>query len=114
MLIEIVMTFALILYFMAYFVARKGGKYWWTHVLVALSAFILDAYGTYQMYLLDLSGAGWVTVTHTSLTLLAISLFFVQAFLGVTRQRDRHIFFAKNIFLPMWVISFFSGFLYIL
>ena len=114
MTIEIIMTVALLLYFVAYFVARHAGRYWWAHIIVACVAFAMDAWGTYIMWKMDLPLTGWVPITHTVLTLTAIALFFVQAGLGALRMREKHILFAKWIFLPAWVISFMSGFLFAL
>ena len=114
MSLEIIMTVALVLYFLAYWVARKAGRFWWAHILVALVAFALDAWGTYLMWAMDLRLTGWVVTVHTALTLTAIALFFVQASLGALRRRQQHIFFAKWVFLPAWVLSFLSGFLFAL
>ena len=114
MTIEIIMTVALVLYFVAYWVARKAGRYWWAHIVVALVAFGMDAWGTYIMWRMDLPLSGWVPIVHTTLTLIAIALFFVQAGLGALRRRQAHILFAKWVFLPAWVISFMSGFLFAL
>jgi len=113
-MIELIMTIALVLYFVAYFVARRGKQYMLWHIPIALIAFTFDLYGTWIMFNLDLTGVGIVTTIHTTLTLIAISLFFIQGYLGVTKQRAKHIFFAQKIFLPMWVISFASGGLYLL
>ncbi len=113
-MIELIMTVALVLYFVAYFVARHGKKRRLWHIPIAITGFVFDLYGTMMMYNLDLEGVGTVTIIHTTLTLIAISFFFVQGYLGMTRQRAKHIFFAQKIFLPMWVISFASGGLYLL
>ena len=86
-------------------------------------AFALDAWGTYIMWRMDLPLSGWVPIVHTSLTLTAIALFFVQGAMGARvlfggsgrrRWRLRHAFFAKWVFLPAWALSFFSGFLFAL
>ena len=64
-----------------------------------------------MMWEMNLSELSTIMILHTSLTLIAISLFFVQGYLGILRKRKAHIFFAKTVFLPIWIISYFSGFL---
>ena len=113
-MIELLMTEALLLYFFAFYLARSFPKERWRHVFVACIAFILDAGATYKMWQMDLHLDNWVVVVHTYLGLIALSLFVVQAVLGIMRKRKQHIFFAKFVFLPMWVISYFSGFLFFL
>jgi len=113
MILEILMTIALAIYFLGYYIARNGAKYWYLHIPVVFVAFIMDMYATYLMFLVDSDLTGWIVITHTSLTLIAISLFLVQATLGLLRKRKYHIMFAQRVFLPMWVISYSSGFLFI-
>jgi len=113
-MIEILMTFALAFYFLAFWLARKYKKERWKHISIACFAFALDVAATYQMWLMDLHLDNWVVKLHTILGLVAISLFLVQGTLGIMRKRKLHIFFAKYIFLPFWVISYSSGFLFFL
>ena len=111
------MTIAIVLYFVAFYIAKKGGEFWWTHIVVAIVAFLFDAYGTYLMWeigvwegIVDIFTIRFV---HTSLSVLALLLFFVQAGLGVARKPKAHRWFAVKIFLPTWVVAYMSGFLMI-
>lgn len=113
MLIEILMTVALALYFLAFYLARKV-KWRPVHITVALIAFFIDVQATIMMYQMDLHLDNWVVILHTYLGLLALSLFLVQGYLGMMRKRKQHIFFAKYIFLPVWVVSYSSGALFFL
>jgi len=101
------------LYFIAYYVARSGSP-WYYHVVIAFVAFGWDGWGTWKMFQLDVESNSWIITTHTGLTLIALSLFVVQGYLGVTGQKGKHVFFAEKIFLPAWVISFASGGLFML
>ena len=112
MILEVIITVAMVMYFMAYFIAKSNTSGWWTHIPVAIAAFILDMYATFLMWEGDFTNASWVVIVHTGLTLIAIALFFVQGYLGIMRKREAHIFFAKRVFLPAWVISYSSGFLF--
>jgi len=114
-MIELLMTIALILYFVAYFIARNKGKYFLAHVPIALIGFIFNLYGTFIM-LTTLNTVNYtpILIIHISLTLLALSLFFIQGYLGITEQAKKHRFFAEKIFLPVWIISFLSGFLFLI
>lgn len=113
-MIETLMTIALGLYFLAFYFARKYKKERWKHIVTASVAFIIDAYATYIMFQMDLHLDNWVVIVHTYLGLIALSLFLVQGTLGALRKRKQHIFFAKYIFLPTWVVSYSSGFLFFL
>ena len=106
-IIELCMTIALLFYFAAYFVARKGGKHWYLHIGVAITALTLDVYGTYIMFNMS-EDIRWSF--HTISSMVAILLFGVQAFLGMKRLKKLHVLFAKWIFLPTWAVSFSSGF----
>lgn len=114
-MIEMLMTFALMLYFTAFICARKlPRELLLVHIIVALVAFSFDVGATIIMWKMDLQLDNWVVYLHTWLGIIALSLFLVQGTLGIMRKRKAHIFFAKYIFLPMWVISYSSGFLFFL
>ncbi len=111
------MTIAIILYFAAFYIAKKRWGLWWTHIPVAVVAFFFDAYGTYLMWeigvwdgMIDIFTIQFV---HTSLSVVALALFFAQAGLGMARKPRAHRWFAVKIFLPTWVIAYMSGFLMI-
>ena len=114
MILEILMTIAMLLYIAAYFIAIYGGGYWVYHILIAIIAFVMDMYATFLMVTMPVIDSTWVITLHMTLTLIAISLFFVQAYLGLMRNRKYHIIFAKRVFLPVWVVSYLSGFLFFL
>ena len=116
------MSLALVLYFVAFFAARRV---WAGHIVAALSALSLDLYATYLMEVLRLE-RGLVFGTypfflklHTAIALLALFAFACQATLGilakrrVERARQVHVYSAKFFFLPVWVAAYASG-MYIL
>ncbi|MAG12667.1 hypothetical protein CL630_02525 [bacterium] len=108
--IELCIAVALVLYFLAFFIARKRGKWWYFHIWVAVVAFVLDAYGTYVMWTMA-ADVKWDF--HTISSIVALALFSIQAGLGIFRRKKLHVLFAKWIFLPTWVVSFLSGFVYL-
>lgn len=122
MMIELLMTVALAMYFLAYYIIKKTSLHWFVHVAIALVAFAFDAYGTYLMTTMASSAYSYAMIIHTTLTVAALSLFFIQGGLGLLTYyypkykrinfKKEHAFFARTIFLPMWVVSFFSGFVF--
>lgn len=121
--IEMFMTIALVLYSVAFVLARK--KQARTHVFIALLGFLFDLYATYLMSTFNqyttLGSQSVVIQVHTWLAILALSMFFVQAILGVAtyldrrdphlfiKHRRRHITFAKWVFFPTWIVAYLSG-----
>jgi len=106
------MTIALILYFASYIIARRRGPYFMTHIPIAIIGFLFDMYATFLMYILPHKhDYGIVLTIHTTLTLIAISLFVVQSYYGIRRYRDKHRLFAEKVYLPMWIVAYMSGFL---
>lgn len=110
--IELLMIIALLMYFVAWYMAAYKRTLY--HIPVAIIAFVMDIYGTYLMYSLK-DGVMFtgellsVINIHTFLSLLAISFFAIQAYLGFTRKIAKHKLFAAKVFLPVWGISFVSG-----
>lgn len=111
-MIETLITVALLFYFLAYFIARSRKYPLFVHVAFAATGFLFDMYATYLMSNVDQSNPSTVVTIHTTLTLIAIALFGVQATLGILHKREAHIWFAQKVFLPMWIISYLSGFLF--
>ncbi|MDD5376723.1 MAG: hypothetical protein PHH16_01265 [Candidatus Gracilibacteria bacterium] len=107
--IELLMTVALFLYGIAYAMARNKNKY---HKAVAAVGFSMDTYGTMLMF--QIKKGVWMTGilasdVHTILSLAALSLFFIQLTLGLTRKIKWHRRFALRIFFPVWALAFLSG-----
>ena len=113
-MIEVLMTMALLLYFFAFYLARSFPQERWRHIFVACLAFALDVGATIKMFQMDLHLDNWLVMLHTYLGIIALSLFVVQGTLGIMRKRKQHIFFAKYVFLPTWVVSYSSGFLFLI
>ncbi len=106
-IIELLVTIAFILYVVSFIIANRNVQ---THIKIAVVAFILDIYATFIMFTISEKIDFNI---HTILSLVAIGLFCIQAFLGLLKLKEIHIIFAKWIFLPVWVLSFFSGFIHI-
>ena len=111
-MIETLITVALLFYFAAYLIARKRKYPLYVHISVASIGFAMDMYATYLMSNINQTNPSIVVTIHTTLTMIAIALFGVQAALGILRKRNAHIWFAQKVFLPMWIISYMSGFLF--
>ena len=109
--IEILMSMALFLYFLAFYLARHFPMERWRHIFVACMAFLYDASATYLMFLTNTETKNWILWLHSYFGLIALGLFLIQGTLGILRKRKLHIVFAKYVFLPAWVISYSSGFL---
>lgn len=107
--IETLMTVALLLYGVAYWMAKNKNKY---HKIIALIGFSMDAYGTVLMFQIKkgtmFSGV-LASDIHTLLSLIAFALFFIQFTLGVLHKTQWHRKFAVRVFFPVWVLSFASG-----
>lgn len=107
--IELLMTVALVLYFVAYRMAKNKNPY---HKGVAVTGFLMDGYGTFLMFRIKsgsiLTGM-FFSDLHTILSLAAIALFFVQLTLGLRKKIRFHKRFALWVFFPTWMLSFLSG-----
>lgn len=129
-MIELLITIALAMYFLAYYfaTAKKRLTIFFPiprvdripkypralHITIACIAFVIDMVATYLMMQLDVSTGGLLVIVHTILTLVAVSFFVIQAAFGILKLREQHKWFATRIFLPMWVVSYLSGFLFLI
>lgn len=110
--IKVYMTAALLLYFLAYFLAKKMPR---GHIVIAFLGFGLDLYATYAMEMYrEASGLMFSHYTltvklHTIVAVIALLLFLVQAIFGFMGNKKAHVFFAKYFFLPVWTVAFLSG-----
>ena len=116
------MSVALVLYFLAYFTARRV---WALHIAAAVSALSLDLYATYLMEVMRIERGlvfgmyPFFLKLHTVIAVVALLMFAGQATLGIltwrgmVRGKQLHMFSARYIFLPTWVTAYASG-MYIL
>lgn len=122
--IELWMTVAFMLYLGAFFLARKR---WNTHVILATLGFVADMYATYLMSFSSIGGNMNLPLSvevHTLLAAAAISAFCFLAAFGLQTLRYKkefewysyrlwknwHIKWAKFVFLPIWILTYLSGF----
>lgn len=103
------MTLALVLYAVAFNLARSRHK---THITLASIAFVLDLYATYLMetkQLIAVNYSGLLLGTHISVSLLALISFLAVAAFGIFKKRQYHLVMLKWIFIPAWLASYLSG-----
>src|ERR1035437_3707613 len=121
--IEVWMTVAFLFYLAAFFLARKA---WHTHIILAVCGFIADMYATWLMVGMSRSGTSFWTISHglqfhTLMAFVAIIAFLLQAGLGLRLMSTNdiitcakywkyHTRSAKYVFLPIWVLTYGSGF----
>lgn len=121
--IEVIMTIALVLYTVAFFVAKYGKSYWTWHIPIAIVGFLLDAYGTYLMSEVIVENPNWIVLLHTGLSMIALCVVGVQMYFGTMmvqtnsvdlfdEYKRKHVWFAHYIFFPSWVLAYLSGFLF--
>jgi len=85
------MTLALVLYSVAFYLARGYRK---THISLASIAFVLDLYATYLMETKQLIAAnysGLLLGIHISVSLLALLSFLAVAAFGLFKKRQYHL-----------------------
>jgi len=109
MIAVVSMTLALVLYVLAYVLA-KNYRFW--HIVAALVAFGLDLYATYLMETKQLvvvtTGKSFLYF-HIAISMTALLTFIALAVFGSLRKRKPHVFIAKYIFFPIWLTSYLSG-----
>lgn len=117
--IKVYMSIAMVFYLLAFLSAKKYQK---AHIFFAASGFIFDLYATYLMEIMNIWTKTelafkinylFILYLHASIATLAILAFLLQAALGISKKRKAHIFWAKYIFLPLWIAAYASG-LYLL
>jgi hypothetical protein len=124
---ELWMTIALMLYVLAFYIARIG--LWRIHILSAFLGFCADMYATYLMAIISKDtpffSASIAFQIHFSLALLAILAFLIQGWLGTSAylnrksgkydhflsHKNRHVNFAKKYFFRVWGLAYVTGFL---
>lgn len=122
--IELFMTVAFASYLGAFFTARK---HWWAHLLLACFGFVADMYATCLMVMVlgedsfSFSRMPPGIKFHAYMAFVAILAFVIQALLGYQAEehpdtkkrilyRTWHIKSAKWMFLPVWIVTYASGF----
>lgn len=115
-LISVCMTLALGLYVLAFYLSKR---FWKLHIFSAITGFLLDMYATYLMETmriekeLTFSEDSLILMFHTTIAVIAIFAFLLQAGLGIAKKKRIHVITAKYFFLPVWVVAYGSG-LYLL
>lgn len=103
------MTLALVLYAVAFYLAKGYRK---THITLAGIAFALDLYATYLMetkQLIAVNYSGLLLGSHISVSLLALLSFIAVAAFGIFKKRQYHLVLLKYVFIPTWLASYVSG-----
>lgn len=111
--IKFMMTTAMLFYSIAFWTGSK--RYKATHIVLASSGFALDLYATYLMETIRITSGLKFTIFppvlkfHTIISIVAIAAFLLQMFLGIYHKPKWHVWSAKYLFLPSWVIAYLSG-----